>query len=807
MEEDGLSTSFEKPGSPVSRPSRTEDPGRRPAEQSVSIPLYVGGAVAQIAGLMAVAYQVSDVNWTFAWFTILLTLIGMGTSYTLRRIGAPTRLLKLGALLLGAVFIYALRSGGIFGAIVPAEALGSQEMLLVSALAFTATFCSFLLVTDEAVVFTCVWSIAIIGLTGTVNINRELILCFTVFLLAASFLLVHQNGLASGLDAFGIRRPRPGVPAAADEEDDIAAAAAELASGTPRYRRPGARRSSRAGAIARGHRWSLIKAQIAMAAAAWIAALVIGFLVAIPVQMVGRNLSLGTIIQRLRVPAAAASVSRRLGIQQRLNFDNLTQFAVGLGPIDDDPSEKMVVTSDRPSYWRGRVYDQYNGKGWVNSAVVQARFGYDLRGGADEVYPRSQVPDKDGYYEFVLPQNGRAPRAKTVRQVNRFHIESGSFSPMYHAAEPVEVHAPASVLYVRRDNSMGTRYASGFDYEVTSEVSVALPRDLKTSGTNYPRDILYQYVYQRSDSDVLAQIAQAATQGVPNDPYDRAEAIRRFVGQRCTYTLDARPVPATKDAAEFFLTESREGYCDLYATATTLLCRFAGIPARVVTGFAPGTASDDNPHRYVLHGSDQHAWTEVYFQGYGWIPFDATQDTNGTIVPPHTPEPVKKQTLWDRILASGNAALALTLIGAAGVLYVIVSELSRRLRPAAEALGGRAGSRRRAADQITRLYVKAVRRVARHAGLPFTTSTTPGEFQRAARERLGDTVADALAPLTSAVEAASYGPDAITPEAAAASHAALPRLGRALRETPRYRPPRKRRSQPEETAPDASVAA
>jgi hypothetical protein len=100
--------------------------GRRPAEKRVSIPLYAAGAVAQISSLMAVAYQIADPVWTFAWFTILLTLIGMGTSYTLRRIGAPVRLMKMGGLLLAVIFIYALRNGGVFGAIVHAEVLGSQ---------------------------------------------------------------------------------------------------------------------------------------------------------------------------------------------------------------------------------------------------------------------------------------------------------------------------------------------------------------------------------------------------------------------------------------------------------------------------------------------------------------------------------------------------------------------------------------------------------------------------------------------------------------------------------------------------------
>jgi transglutaminase-like putative cysteine protease len=770
--------------------------GRKPAEKYVSIPLYVGGAIAQISSLMAVAYQIADPTWTFAWFTILLSLIGLGTSYTLRRIGAPVRLMKMGGILLAVIFIYALRNGGVFGAIVPAEVLGSQEMLLVSALAFTATFCSFLLITDESVVFTCVWAIAIIGLTGTVNINRELIICFIIFLLAASFLLVHQNALSSGIDAFGYRRKKQ-TANQASTDDEIASAFQELEAGTSRPRTILEPRTVRP-------RWILLKTQLTMAAAAWFAAIIIGFVVAIPVQMIGRNLSLATIIQRLKVPAAASAVTHRILGKQVLNFESLRQFQVGLGPVDDDPTEKMTVISDRPSYWRGRIFDAWDGKSWLNTSTPpQSSFGgsSDPRAGVQLAPKENTPPSRDGFNVFEIPKND-PPRLKTIIQKNKFHINSGSFSPLYHAAEPIEVRAPATALFVRNDNTMGTRFVNGTDYEVTSEVSDVSPKDLRKSGRDYPREIRLQYLSSLSESETLRQLALEATEGVPNNPYDRAEAIRRFVGQRATYTLDARPVPANADAAEFFLTESKEGYCDLYATATTLLCRFAGIPARTVTGFAPGTPSEGNAHKFVLRGSDQHAWTEVYFSDYGWIPFDATQDTNGTIVTPRTPEPVKKPSLMEKLLAAGLLPTLLMITGILGVLYVLVSEVITRFLP-----NRRIGTFKRKpgkADVITALYIKVARQAARHASLAFEDSMTPGEFQREIRKRLGETVADAMTPLTRIVELASYGPQMVGDAEINKARTARQAVLTALRKVPRYHPPKEIRKENKENA-DAPV--
>ncbi|MES2464293.1 MAG: transglutaminase domain-containing protein, partial [Armatimonadota bacterium] len=476
---------------------------------------------------------------------------------------------------------------------------------------------------------------------------------------------------------------------------------------------------------------------------------------------IGRNLSLATIIQRLRVPAAANVAARRIGGKQVLNFESLRQFQVGIGPIDDDPSIKMTVFSDRPSYWRGRAFDRYDGRSWVNStAPPQMGMGLDRRNGnaGREVPPKpNTTPSADGTNVFVIPDPSKRepPRLKTIPQKNRFHVNSGSFSPLYHAAEPVEVRAPTNTLYVRPDNTMGSRFVNGSDYEVTSNVSNVAPKDLRNSGTTYPAEIL-AYLNAQQESEVLSALAQEAVQGVPNNPYDRAEAVRRFVAQRSTYTLDARPVPANADAAEFFLVESKEGYCDLYATATTLLCRFAGIPARTVTGFAPGTPSEGNSKEYVLRGSDQHAWTEVYFEKYGWIPFDATQDTNGTIVTPRTPEPVKKPSLTEKLLAAGLMPTLLMLTGIIGVLYVLFSELITRFFPKRGQHSFK--NKQRKADVITRLYTQTARKVARHAALSFGETTTPGEFERDVRARLGDTVADALSPLTRMVEQASYGP-------------------------------------------------
>ncbi len=740
-------------------------------ERNVSIPLYVGGALVQIAGLAAISYQLAEP--TFPTFTMTLTVIGMAVSYFLRRIGMSPRVLKTGGVFLGLLFLYALRGNGPFADLIPYEARGSQEMMLVCALGFTATFCSFLLLSDDAVVFTCVWAIAMIGLTGTVNINRELIWCFIAFLGAASFLLVHQNYLANGISGVKTDRRR-----------------GDVSGGDTNSLRYGAGRRV---APVRGQRnvgnpwewWGLLRTQIVVALACGAAALVAGTLVAVPMQMVGRNLSLASIIQRLNVPNAATQrIAGSSGGPNRLTFDNWGEFNVGLGPVSDDPAERATVISDKPYYWRGRTYDQYTRQGWANGFVgPDARQFLQVKG------------VKKDLNIFYIPKPEHS-RAKTERHTARFHINSGQFAPLYHAADAVVVRAPIENVILRRDGTMASRSGFGNEYEVDSEVSVARPSDLRRSGSSYPFDIKARYIIQGTENDnpALQALAAEATSGA-NNPYDRAEAIRQFVAARCIYTLDARPVPSGQDAAEFFLNTSREGYCDLYATGMTVLCRYAGLPARVATGFAPGTPAEEGSGRkWILRGSDLHSWTEVYFAGYGWITFDATQDTPGTYSAPRTPEPLVKETsFWNRLIESGPIAVGLLVVGLAGILYVAGSEVIARFGKIQVTRQGRGAS-----GEVLGLYHRAARQIARKGHINRHATQTPGEFIRATRAALGSDVADALAALTRPAENALYSIGGADKNDARVAQEAAQRVKTVLRQAPK---PKKKKVSDRSDAP------
>ena len=63
-----------------------------------------------------------------------------------------------------------------------------------------------------------------------------------------------------------------------------------------------------------------------------------------------------------------------------------------------------------------------------------------------------------------------------------------------------------------------------------------------------------------------------------------------------------------------FLTSHKEGHCEYFASATTLLLRAAGVPAHYVVGFAVREKSG-RPGEYLLRGTHAHAWTRAYLGG------------------------------------------------------------------------------------------------------------------------------------------------------------------------------------------------
>ena len=180
---------------------------------------------------------------------------------------------------------------------------------------------------------------------------------------------------------------------------------------------------------------------------------------------------------------------------------------------------------------------------------------------------------------------------------------------------------------------------SGVPYRITASVSTAAPDDLRAAGADYAPWVWTRYTALPSDMPprVAALAARITADAVT--PYDQAIAVESYLKDNYAYNLAIDPPPFGADGVDYFLFDSRQGYSEYFGSAMTVLLRSVGIPARMVTGYTAGDAiPDDDPESdvYIVADHHSHGWTEVYFNGYGWIPFEPTP---GKTIPAVAPPP------------------------------------------------------------------------------------------------------------------------------------------------------------------------
>ncbi|RPI31651.1 MAG: DUF4129 domain-containing protein, partial [Chloroflexota bacterium] len=210
--------------------------------------------------------------------------------------------------------------------------------------------------------------------------------------------------------------------------------------------------------------------------------------------------------------------------------------------------------------------------------------------------------------------------------------------------------------------------------------------------------------------------------------YDRAAAIEAYL-RTFPYTLDLPAPPLGRDVADYFLFDLQRGYCDYYATAMVVLARAAGLPARIVTGYAQGNY-DSRQGGYVVTEADAHSWVEVYFPGVGWAEFEPTagrpaierEATQPEDLIPISkaipPSEIRQPADWTRVTGL-SAGLLLLLVLLAVLAQVADTQYLLHKAPV---------------DTAARLYARLRRSGARLA-VPTLPGDTPYEYEAAFSRR------------------------------------------------------------------------
>ena len=149
------------------------------------------------------------------------------------------------------------------------------------------------------------------------------------------------------------------------------------------------------------------------------------------------------------------------------------------------------------------------------------------------------------------------------------------------------------------------------------------PDQLRSSEEVTQTSVAYQGNIAHPTSAVVSDLVDELTMETGTQ-YDAVLAIHRFFSRANGFRYELSTSDSSGDTAsaiENFLVRGRAGYCQQYAAAMAWMVRDAGYPARVAIGLTRGTATGD---RFRLTNFNFHAWVEVYFEDFGWVPFDPT---------------------------------------------------------------------------------------------------------------------------------------------------------------------------------------
>lgn len=620
------------------------------------IPLYVAAFGAALVGVASLSIAVNDSR--FAGIIFGLLAIGFTTSWGTRAGLIKKQLMEKAILLmLGGILAAMYFMPDLRYEFLPASGLTSLDSLMVSLLAWMMVIYSFNLRSDRAVLFICVPVLSLVGLIGTFGVSAEVLTFFIMFVCFAAFALVEQNAL-----------------------------------------------SAQEGSVVRSHSRKVVHALVAGKVV--VCAILMGLLV-------GQVVFWGT---------GGKITGFFVGRQQFLAAESLVGgdfMPVCTGPVALGDEEVMTVQCEEGFLWRSQVYDTYTGRGWVNTTYEWEQNLIPKTRWVTLGFQKGRKIPLNGY---AIPWDANRLGMRTrVREVQQTFRSLGT--PMvlvYGAAEPVFVAFQRPVGLRRVGGSLRTSrpYGAKNRYIVISSVSTATRAELENAGTDYPEFIADRYCDVPPSCWQVQRITDKVTSGLTN-PYEKVIAIKDFLEKEYVYDAAAPAAPPQEDVVTYFLLKSRRGYCDVFASAMAIMCRQAGVPARVVSGFATGVYNEEDGLFHVQQ-KDRHAWTEVYFPNYGWIAFDLAPAEGSPALLARISKLLARAY---RAVTAGGFAMAAMLVLAVLALYLVKVRIIDRRRNEPQWVADLKVSRSRAVQNYKRMC-----RMLAGIGYPRLPTLTPLEY-------------------------------------------------------------------------------
>ena len=295
------------------------------------------------------------------------------------------------------------------------------------------------------------------------------------------------------------------------------------------------------------------------------------------------------------------------------------------GPVTPSDRPVLQVSAPRAAYLRGAILNAYDGRCWRNT-LGGRRYLWDARG---------QTERRADLFDQQLPSGSLASALTAESTLSVRMLGSGTstlFVPqrvreLRAGGELVPYFTDSSELFVTRNLEEGDTWSVSAPLMTGGDAGLGTVVDAAAREEDDRYDALRE-IYTALPphlEEPVWQLAADLTEGL-SSPYEKALALQNHLSRNYRYRLDVPVQPGNVDFVTNFLFNTREGYCTYFASALTVLCRMAGLPARYVEGYLaePGRTGEA-----LVTGLNAHAWTEVYFRGFGWLTFDATPHRTG----------------------------------------------------------------------------------------------------------------------------------------------------------------------------------
>lgn len=270
------------------------------------------------------------------------------------------------------------------------------------------------------------------------------------------------------------------------------------------------------------------------------------------------------------------------GISDRMSPGDIAQLSQSSALAFRVVADMRQLPDRQELYWRALVLDEYDGTTWTSSFYNQQikSVTSNSQGVAYQYLAADEQANWIMGLEYSIPQE---------RYLQLYQDDSIRPSKLIKRNQPIQM------FWLGRTSTSSTLLSS--------------------------RQIEFNTRFDHDRDQKAQQLAHQLFEQSQKQPEKYIKTVLNWYRKNnFVYTLT--PGTLSGDRIDQFLFSSRKGFCEHYASSFVMLMRYAGIPARVVTGYQGGQFGLDG-ESWEIRQLDAHAWSEVYLDGE-WQRIDPT---------------------------------------------------------------------------------------------------------------------------------------------------------------------------------------